>query len=323
MSVHTKKLFHVSFFCIFLYHFGLGQSGNFFNYSIAEGLPQSQVFAICQDSFGYIWAGTQGGGVASFDGKQFKPLVDNESTIKSKFINALYTSSDGKVWIGTMQGLYFYQNDTIHETKNDNSLDFQVYSIIDYKDTIYVGTNNGLYHYQAGRLVRTLLDFKTSSIINDLKVINGQLWVASDKGLYIQKSNGRFTKISGLPYPNINHIYGDESGYVWLSIFTFGLIKLDSHTHKIVTKHDNSLLSKTKSILGQPNETLWLATENEGICILDVCNDKISRISEDEGFSTSKIQNVFPRYLGKYLDWNFWSWISQKNKSAFQILQYV
>ncbi|MBL0101516.1 MAG: hypothetical protein IPP49_16970 [Saprospiraceae bacterium] len=33
----------------------------FFNYSIAEGLPQSQVFAICQDSAGYIWAGTQGG----------------------------------------------------------------------------------------------------------------------------------------------------------------------------------------------------------------------------------------------------------------------
>lgn len=298
MSVHTKKLFHVSFFCIFLYHLGLGQSGNFFNYSIAEGLPQSQVFAICQDSFGYIWAGTQGGGVTLFDGKQFKSLVDNESTIKSKFINALYTSSDGKVWIGTMQGLYFYQNDTIHETKNENSLDFQVYSIIDYKDTIYVGTNKGMYRYHADRLIRTSLDFKTSSIINDMKVINGQLWVASDKGLFIQKSNGRFTKISGLPYPNINHIYGDDSGYVWLSIFTFGLIKLDSHTHKIVTKYDNSLLSKTKSILGQPNETLWLATENEGICILDVCNDKISRISEDEGFSTSKIQTFFQDIWG-------------------------
>lgn len=298
MSVKIKKLFHVGFFCIFLYHFGTGQSGNFFNYSIAEGLPQSQVFAICQDSLGYIWAGTQGGGVAIFDGKQFKSLDDEKSTIKSKFINALYTSSDGKVWIGTMQGLYHYQNDTIFDTKNDNSLDFQVYSIIDFKDTIYVGTNKGLFYYQTGRLIKTSLDFKTSSIINDMKLINGQLWVASDKGVFIYQSNGRFTKVSGLPYPNIHHIYGDESGYVWLSIFNYGLIKLDSHNHKIVTKYDNSLLSKTKSILGQPNESLWLATENEGICILDMCNDKISRISEDEGFSTSKIQTFFQDIWG-------------------------
>jgi hypothetical protein len=29
-----------------------GQSENVYSYSITEGLPQSQVFAICQDSFG-------------------------------------------------------------------------------------------------------------------------------------------------------------------------------------------------------------------------------------------------------------------------------
>ncbi len=41
------------------------------NYTAVDGLPQSQVLAMLEDRNGYLWVGTQGGGLARFDGREF------------------------------------------------------------------------------------------------------------------------------------------------------------------------------------------------------------------------------------------------------------
>ena len=46
------------------------QHFNFRNFSIEDGLPQSTIYDIHQDSKGFIWFGTQGG-VAKFNGIEF------------------------------------------------------------------------------------------------------------------------------------------------------------------------------------------------------------------------------------------------------------
>jgi len=303
MSVKTSIkniLYSIPIFIIYSLSL-IGQGENFFNYSISEGLPQSQVFAICQDSAGYIWAGTQGGGLAIFDGQKFKLLSIDNGTLMSEYINSLYTASDHRVWIGTMQGVYYYDNETLHESKTVHKNEIQVNAIMEWNKIMYIGSNKGLYSYnpKADSLVEIALDFKVSSIINDIKVINGQLWIATEKGLWIQKSNTEaFKKVTGLPFPNINQIHADDAGYIWLAIYGYGLLKMDGQTHKIIDKFDNKLLSKTKSILSQPDDRLWLATENEGICIMHTCTGNITTISEDDGFSTSKIKMLFQDIWG-------------------------
>ncbi|MBC7774989.1 MAG: hypothetical protein H7246_06070, partial [Phycisphaerae bacterium] len=62
-------------FKIFFFFFAgvLGaQPYNFLPYSVAEGLAQTQVYALYQDSRGYLWCGTQGGGLSRFDGHDFQ-----------------------------------------------------------------------------------------------------------------------------------------------------------------------------------------------------------------------------------------------------------
>ncbi|MCB0410217.1 MAG: hypothetical protein KDD29_08350, partial [Flavobacteriales bacterium] len=44
------------------------QKNNFNLYTVKNGLPQNTVFKVFQDSKGYLWLGTDGGGVAKFDG---------------------------------------------------------------------------------------------------------------------------------------------------------------------------------------------------------------------------------------------------------------
>ncbi|MCH8330571.1 MAG: hypothetical protein IH946_04195, partial [Bacteroidetes bacterium] len=48
-----------------------GGHHNFQSYSIDFGLPQSTVYDMLQDERGYIWAGTEGGGLSRFDGTNF------------------------------------------------------------------------------------------------------------------------------------------------------------------------------------------------------------------------------------------------------------
>src|SRR5687767_14505777 len=50
----------------------VSQQYNFTRLSVENGLAQSQVYSILQDSRGYLWMGTRGGGVSLYDGMEFK-----------------------------------------------------------------------------------------------------------------------------------------------------------------------------------------------------------------------------------------------------------
>jgi len=270
-----------------------GQGENFYNYSIAEGLPQSQVFAICQDSAGYIWAGTQGGGIAIFDGQKFKTLPIGLAALRSTFITYLYTASDYTVWIGSTMGLYSYKNEILLEIKPSGIKSMQVNCITQWDDKMIIGSDKGLftYHSVKNTLTSSSLEFKLSSIVNDVKIINNQLWVATDKGLFIQKNpKALFTKVTGLPFPNINLLQSDDYGLVLLGIFGYGIIKIDASSYKIISLYDNNLWAKTKSILIPDDDMIWLATENNGIVKLNTCTGEFSVLSEDSGLSGSKIR---------------------------------
>ena len=48
-----------------------GQNNNFKTYGLSEGLSRSNVYSLMQDTRGYLWVGTDGGGVNKFNGSTF------------------------------------------------------------------------------------------------------------------------------------------------------------------------------------------------------------------------------------------------------------
>ena len=66
----------------------VAQHINFKNSTVADGLPQSQVFDIEQDKNGALWLATQGGGVCIYDGKNFT-VLDTKSNLPSSFVHTL------------------------------------------------------------------------------------------------------------------------------------------------------------------------------------------------------------------------------------------
>ena len=93
---------------LLLSSFTYSQNSQLQNFNTKEGLPQSQVYDIVQDSIGYLWLATQGGGLARFDGDEFT-VFNEKSGLQSNFVNSLLVIQDS-LYIGTHSGLSIYSN---------------------------------------------------------------------------------------------------------------------------------------------------------------------------------------------------------------------
>jgi signal transduction histidine kinase/ligand-binding sensor domain-containing protein len=78
----------------------------FSNLGIEQGLIQSQVFDILQDSSGHLWAATLGG-LSSYDGKTFRSYTVRDG-LPSNTIMMLACDAKGQLWIGTGRGISCY-----------------------------------------------------------------------------------------------------------------------------------------------------------------------------------------------------------------------
>jgi ligand-binding sensor domain-containing protein len=68
------------------------------NYKAVDGLPQSQVDIMLEDPNGYLWIGTHGGGLARFDGREFKVYTTLDGLL-SNIVTYLKLDSKQNLWI--------------------------------------------------------------------------------------------------------------------------------------------------------------------------------------------------------------------------------
>ena len=83
------------------------QQKGFSTYSLNDGLPQSKITSVLEDSRGALWIGTQSGGISRFDGKQFINY-NNQDGLINNHILSLFEDQDGMLWIGTIAGISRY-----------------------------------------------------------------------------------------------------------------------------------------------------------------------------------------------------------------------
>lgn len=138
---------------LFVGNYLSAQQYSFIQYSLKEGLVQSQVRTIYQDSRGYIWAGTLGG-VSRFDGLRFvnydrdQGLVNNQS-------NCIIELHDGTIAIGSVGGFSLLNSEGVKSIKFSKEFAEAVTNslIEDNNKVLWIGTDQGLFKYQNGKLI--------------------------------------------------------------------------------------------------------------------------------------------------------------------------
>ena len=78
------------------------------NFTTKDGLPSNEVYAVFQDSKGYIWIGTDKG-VAKYDGYTFETFTTQDGLTDNTIFN-FAEDSKGNIWVTTFNmTLSYYQ----------------------------------------------------------------------------------------------------------------------------------------------------------------------------------------------------------------------
>ncbi|MGN7987317.1 ligand-binding sensor domain-containing protein [Pedobacter sp. 22226] len=159
------------------------QSYNFTNYSLKDGLPQSQVMVIYQAKDRTLWLGTFGG-VSNFDGKIFTSYSKADG-LSSNSVNCILEDNQGQIYFGTEAGINSLKKGkitTIFSGKSVNNL------LKDKQGTIWGITERKLFKIEKGRLVFYAIGGLYVNAINTDQY--GNLFaVVAEKGIYQLKNN--------------------------------------------------------------------------------------------------------------------------------------
>ena len=132
------------------------QYNRFMKLSVEQGLSQSTVFSILEDSRGFMWFGTRTGGLNRYNGYEFtvfKNNPQNKNSLSSNEVISLYEDFSGTLWVGTRNGglnrfdLHLEKFEHI-ELAGVSENRYTVSSILSKDEhTLWLGTCKGLYTY--------------------------------------------------------------------------------------------------------------------------------------------------------------------------------
>ena len=186
------------------------QKLKFKQYSLTEGLSQSSVLCILQDSKGFMWFGTRDG-LNKFDGQKFITYRHNSqdsTSISNSFIRSLIEDEEGNIWVGTMNGLnkYLAKENEFQRFKKDESQNGfsnnEIWAMAATPDgRIWLGTNLGL--ETIDRKTSKITQIKTpnakrgdfSNHIRSLVVTSdGQLWICNTENIEVYNPTSKTFK---------------------------------------------------------------------------------------------------------------------------------
>lgn len=286
---------------------------NFKRITVEDGLSQTSVEYLFQDSKGYMWIGTIDG-LNRYNGSRFEVFrysKDKPNSISGNYISAITEDDEGNIWVGTSRGLNRINTHTSEITTylpGINGCNLSNYNIteilIDSKGDIYIATEDGLnlYNeeddnfirlYNSGDKKNSLSSQFVYSIVEDNY---GNYWIGTDNGLNKIENNSqkiiKYYSDGGDNSINDNFIfklYADNLDNLWIGTYNGGLNKLDLKTNKI-EKFENDPNDDTsiagnfiRYILRDSRNELWIAT-----------NNGLSRLNEEE--------NKFINYKSKIYD---------------------
>jgi signal transduction histidine kinase/ligand-binding sensor domain-containing protein/DNA-binding response OmpR family regulator len=235
---------------------------NFKYYKVEDGLSSNTVYAVLQDSKGYMWFGTENG-LNRFDGYTFtvyRNISRNENSLVNNYVYCLIEDEDQTLWIGTERGIckYDLKKNRLEpfalETEKDIPVSGRIQNLLSDNGKIWIASaRQGVFVYENNRLfLHTFEEFKTNpneSIWVTLiyKDKDNAVWASVDNTRHqiyrFDRESGRF--IPGFPDMPFNEqkelraysMLEDALGILWFGTWTNGLVAVDKHKKSIIERH--------------------------------------------------------------------------------------
>ncbi|MFM2227460.1 MAG: hypothetical protein RL664_803, partial [Bacteroidota bacterium] len=180
---------YISLVFILLPALAFGQQFSFIQYSLKEGLAQTQVRCMQQDKQGYVWIGTLGG-ASKFNGNDFVNFSRTDGLINNQ-INCIQQLQNEQIVFGSIGGISVLEGNTFTNHKYTGELnDASTTSLLN-PNNLLIGTERGLIEYRNNAFEENnmTLFFQGENIKRIRKSLSGEILVASKKGIWKLKNN--------------------------------------------------------------------------------------------------------------------------------------
>jgi signal transduction histidine kinase/ligand-binding sensor domain-containing protein len=191
---------------------------------VNDYLPNLCIWSVLQDSEGWIWMGSRGlYKTRSINEPGF--FYDASNGFDCGEVFAMEEDSSGNLWIGCLDGLFKYQNDTFHKFTSNEGLSYNdVRSIFeDNAGNLWIGTSIGLNKMVDGVITPISLFGNLSIPEPYIRAVyqdtDGTMWFGSyGHGIFRIKNGAvsQITRASGLFDNVVSHLVEDAAGNFWM-----------------------------------------------------------------------------------------------------------
>jgi ligand-binding sensor domain-containing protein/serine phosphatase RsbU (regulator of sigma subunit) len=259
----------------------------------ANGFVSDNVKTVFEDREGNIWSGNFGKGLTQITPKTFSVYT---------FDNPLYGNNIFSIcqnrqyrWIGTENGLVKMDQSTGKVVKfysKGSGLPKDTVTSIYSKDgkELWIGTGrNGVFRMDVGNNRILKYPVETGVLENSVTIITGkgeEVWIGTKKGLWKINSstNGKnwySINRGGLPHNNINCLYVDRTGKIWITTpgSTLAYIQ-DEKVFKIPLNSVRGNLT-LGPIIEDSDSRIWVGSNGNGVFMIQ--SDSIVNLTSKEG----------------------------------------
>jgi ligand-binding sensor domain-containing protein len=271
----------------------MAQQFDFENYSVREGLAQSQVYALLQDRNGYIWMGTRGGGLSRFDGQHFEQFTEKDG-IASNYIAALYQDSIGQIWIGCTDGLSKYDGRKFEGVLIDSTQTLSILSIKEINQQLFVGTHNGLYLKNDDGSFEWVQALRNISIRSIFHASDQTTWLATNQGPYFIKNDSVqvLTRKNGIRNRDIMGFAETADGQFYIGLFGNGVVQLDSSRTKVKRYLPNLNSRLIQSFYQDRRKRIWMGSQNSGLNVYHTIDSSFNYLNERDGLAKNDVRAI-------------------------------
>ena len=272
-----QPIFLLMVFQVSSYHFAQNNEIRFDNISLEDGLSQSTVYSIAQDSIGFMWFSTKDG-LNKYDGKYFtvyRPDPANSNSISELGIRQLQVDDSGNLWIVTLNGLLDRFNPVTGK----------------------------FYHYKLNyEGFKLEFDNRIRCVVKD---ISGNIWVGTSAGLLFKYNKlkdifihqpYKVKLLNEFPDIHLQCMYADKRGFLWMGAWE-GLIRYDTKLNEADRFMHNPADSYSLSgnavfgITGDSEGNIWIATADGSICVFNYRTQKFKTYAHDPNDKNSTGSN--------------------------------